>query len=179
LGGKVDLLLMRVMDLMLALPSLLLAVVIVSILGPDLWNGVIAIGLVNIPTFARIARSGVLSELEKEYVAADRVIGRRAHKILLFGIVPNMVGPLIVVVTLSFGSAVLDAAGLSFLGLGAQPPSPEWGALIAEGRNYVFHAPWLIWFPGIAILVTVVAFNLLGDSLRDLMAPDEDTSRPS
>lgn len=174
LGGKVDLLLMRLMDLMLALPSLLLAVVIVSILGPDLWNGVIAIGLVNIPSFARIARSGVLTELEKEYVAADRVIGRSSTKILLFGIVPNMIGPLIVVVTLSFGSAVLDAAGLSFLGLGAQPPSPEWGALIAEGRNYLFHAPWLIWFPGLAILVTVIVFNLLGDGLRDLMAPDED-----
>lgn len=168
LGGRFDLLVMRFVDLMLAFPSLLLAVVIVAILGPDLTNCVIAIGVVNIPTYARIARSSVLAEAQKEYVAAAKVIGTSFWSILFRGVTPNILGPLTVVISLSLGTAILDAAGLSFLGLGAQPPTPEWGALILEGKNYIFQAPWLIIFPGIAILLTVVAFNLLGDALRDV-----------
>ncbi len=168
LGGRFDLLMMRLVDLMLAFPSLLLAVVIVAILGPDLTNCVIAIGLVNIPTYARIARSSVLAEAQKEYVAAAKVMGQSFWAILFRGVTPNILGPLTVVISLSLGTAILDAAGLSFLGLGAQPPTPEWGALILEGKNYIFQAPWLIIFPGIAILLTVVAFNLLGDALREV-----------
>lgn len=170
-GGKIDALLMRIVDIMLAFPSLLLAVCIVAILGASLQNAVISIGIVTIPTYARVARASVMSEREKEYVLADIALGRTNFAIILKGILPNIVSPLLVVATLSFGGAVLDAAGLSFLGLGAQPPSPEWGALVTEGKKYIFQAWWLIFFPGLAILWTVVGFNLFGDALRDIFDP--------
>ncbi|MDD1418878.1 ABC transporter permease [Dolichospermum sp. ST_sed1] len=170
-GGKIDMLLMRTIDIMLAFPSLLLAVCIVAILGPSLENAVLAIGIVTIPTYARVSRASVLSEKEKEYVLADIALGRSHTAILMKGILPNIVSPLFILATLGFGGAVLDAAGLSFLGLGAQPPTPEWGALITEGKKYIFQAWWLIIFPGLAILLTVVGFNLFGDAIRDVFDP--------
>jgi ABC-type dipeptide/oligopeptide/nickel transport system permease subunit len=170
-GGKIDATIMRAVDLMLAFPSLLLAVCIVAILGASLQNAVISIGIVTIPTYARVARASVMAEKEREYVLADIALGRTNMAIIMKAIFPNILSPLLVVATLGFGGAVLDAAGLSFLGLGAQPPSPEWGALVTEGKNYIFQAWWLIFFPGFAILLTVVGFNLFGDALRDIFDP--------
>ena len=170
-GGIIDTLIMRVTDVMLAFPSILLAVCIVAILGPSLENAMIAIGIVAIPTYARVVRASVLSEKEKEYVTADIALGRKRGNILFKAILPNVFSPLLVIGTLSFAGAVLEAAGLSFIGLGAQPPVPEWGALLFEGKAYVFNAPWLIVFPGIAILFTVIGFNLFGDALRDVFDP--------
>ncbi len=170
-GGKIDSVVMRLIDLMLAFPSLLLAICIVAILGPSLVNAVIAIGLVSIPPFARLVRARVLGEREKDYVLADRAMGKSTFSIIFGSILQNIWGPLLVLITLGMGGAILDAAGLSFLGLGAQPPTPEWGALIAEGKNYVFQAYWLIFFPGLAIFVTVMAFNIFGDALRDYADP--------
>jgi ABC-type dipeptide/oligopeptide/nickel transport system permease subunit len=170
-GGKIDAAIMRTVDLMLAFPSLLLAVCIVAILGASLENAVISIGLVTIPTYARVARASVMVEKEREYVLADIALGRTNMAIMLKAIFPNILSPILVVATLGFGGAVLDAAGLSFLGLGAQPPSPEWGALVTEGKKYIFQAWWLILFPGFAILLTVVGFNLFGDALRDIFDP--------
>jgi ABC-type dipeptide/oligopeptide/nickel transport system permease subunit len=171
IGGMVDTLIMRVTDVMLAFPSILLAVCIVAILGPSLENAMIAIGIVAIPTYARVVRASVLAEKEKEYVTADIALGRKRVNILFKAILPNVFSPLLVIGTLSFAGAVLEAAGLSFIGLGAQPPVPEWGALLFEGKTYVFNAPWLIIFPGLAILFTVIGFNLLGDALRDVFDP--------
>jgi ABC-type dipeptide/oligopeptide/nickel transport system permease subunit len=170
-GGMVDIVVMRVIDVMLAFPSILLAVCIVAILGPSLENAMVAIGIVAIPTYARVVRASVLSEKEKEYVAADVALGRQRWKILFLAILPNIVSPILVLATLGFAGAVLEAAGLSFIGLGAQPPLPEWGALLFEGKTYVYNAPWLIVFPGLAILVTVLGFNLFGDALRDVLDP--------
>ena len=170
-GGLADTLIMRAIDLMLAFPSVLLAVCIVAILGPSLENAMIAIGIVAIPTYARVVRASVIAEKEREYVQADVALGRRGHRILFQAILPNVLGPLLVTATLNFASAVLEAAGLSFIGLGAQPPTPEWGALLFEGKAYVFNALWLIMFPGIAILLTVVGINLFGDALRDVLDP--------
>lgn len=170
-GGKIDTLIMRMIDVMLAFPSLLLAVCIVAILGPSLENAVIAIGIVTVPTYARVSRASMLSEKEKEYVLADVALGRKNSAIMIKGILPNIISPLFIIATLGFGGAVLDAAGLSFLGLGAQPPTPEWGALITEGKKYIFQAWWLIMFPGLAILMTVVGFNLFGDAIRDIFDP--------
>jgi ABC-type dipeptide/oligopeptide/nickel transport system permease subunit len=170
-GGLVDVLVMRLIDVMLAFPSILLAVSIVAILGPSLENAMVAIGLVAIPTYARVVRASVLAEREREYVTADVAMGRRSHHILFKAILPNVFSPLLVIMTLSFAGAVLEAAGLSFIGLGAQPPTPEWGALLFEGKTYVYNAPWLILFPGLAILVTVIGFNLFGDALRDVFDP--------
>jgi ABC-type dipeptide/oligopeptide/nickel transport system permease subunit len=170
-GGAVDVCIMRVIDVMLAFPSILLAVCIVAILGPSLENAMIAIGIVAIPTYARVVRASVLSEKEREYVLADIAMGRPKAKILFRAILPNVLSPLLVIATLSFAGAVLEAAGLSFIGLGAQPPTPEWGSLLFEGKSYVFNAPWLILFPGLAILFTVIGFNLFGDALRDVFDP--------
>ena len=170
-GGKVDTVLMRLVDVMFAFPAMLLAVVIVAIMGPSLENATIAVGIVQVPQFARIARGAVLSERERDYVLADRSIGRGHAAILFRGMLPNIFPALSVVVTLSFASAVLEAAGLSFLGLGAQPPIPEWGALIHEGKEYLYQAWWLIAFPGVAIFTAVLGFNLLGDALRDVLDP--------
>ena len=170
-GGLVDQAVMRIIDLMLAFPSVLLAVCIVAILGPSLENAMVAIGIVAIPTYARIVRASVLTEKEREYVTADVALGRSRRKILFSAILPNVVSPLLVTATLNFAGAVLDAAGLSFIGLGAQPPTPEWGALLFEGKAYVFNALWLILYPGFAILFTVIGINLFGDALRDVLDP--------
>ena len=170
-GGMTDTLIMRCIDVMMAFPSVLLAVCIVAILGPSLENAMIAIGVVAIPTYARVVRASVLSEKEKEYVQADIAMGRRQLPILFRAILPNVLSPLMVIATLNFAGAVLEAAGLSFIGLGAQPPTPEWGALLFEGRTYSFTSPWLMIFPGLAILFTVMGFNLFGDALRDVLDP--------
>jgi len=171
LGGWFDMLTMRVMDIMLAFPALLLAIAIVTILGPGLLNMLYAIGIVSIPAYARIVRSSVLSVKEQDYILAARCIGVPPTRILFRNVLPNCLTPLIVQGTLGIGTAILDAAGLSFLGLGAQPPKPEWGAMLGQGRFSVFTAPHIVLFPGLAIMLTVLGFNLLGDGLRDALDP--------
>ena len=169
--GKLDSIIMRVMDIILAFPYLLLAIVVVAYLGPSLQNSMMAIGITYIPRFARIVRGSVLEECGKDYVTAARAIGARDLRIIFLAILPNCLGPLIVQTTLSFASAILDAAALSFLGLGAQPPTPEWGAMIARIRSLILRASWVMTFPGIAILFAVLGFNLFGDGLRDALDP--------
>jgi ABC-type dipeptide/oligopeptide/nickel transport system permease subunit len=169
--GKLDSLIMRVMDIILAFPYLLLAIVVVAYLGPSLQNAMMAIGITYVPRFARIVRGSVLEECEKDYVVAARAIGAKNWRIIFLAILPNCLGPLIVQTTLSFASAILDAAALSFLGLGAQPPTPEWGAMIARSRALILRAPWVMTFPGITILMAVLGFNLFGDGLRDALDP--------
>jgi peptide/nickel transport system permease protein/dipeptide transport system permease protein len=169
--GWLDNLIMRFMDIVLAFPHILLAIVIVAYLGPGLRNAMIAIGIINIPRFARIVRASVIDEYEKDYVTAVRAVGARDGRIIFNAIFPNCLAPIIVQASLGFGAAILDAAGLSFLGLGAQPPTPEWGAMIAEGRAMILRAWWVMTFPGIAILLAVLGFNLLGDGLRDALDP--------
>jgi len=169
--GTLDSIIMRVMDIILAFPYLLLAIVVVAYLGPSLQNAMMAIGITYVPRFARIVRGSVLEECEKDYVTAARAIGARDLRIIFLTILPNCLGPLIVLTTLSFASAILDAAALSFLGLGAQPPTPEWGAMIARSRSLILRASWVMTFPGIAILLAVLGFNLFGDGLRDALDP--------
>jgi len=169
--GKVDSLIMRVMDMILAFPYLLLAIVVVAYLGPSLQNAMMAIAITYVPRFARIVRGSVLEECGKDYVMAARSIGAKDFRIIFLAILPNCMGPLIVQTTLSMASAILDAAALSFLGLGAQPPTPEWGAMIARSRGLILRASWVMTFPGIAILLAVLGFNLLGDGLRDALDP--------
>ncbi len=169
--GWVDTVIMRVMDVILAFPSLLLALVLVAILGPGLTNAMIAIALVLQPHFVRLTRASVMAEKEREYVTAARVVGAGPIRLMFKTILPNCLGPLIVQATLSFSSAILDAAALGFLGLGAQPPTPEWGTMLAEAREFVLRAWWVVTFPGLAILVTVLAINLVGDGLRDALDP--------
>jgi len=171
LGGWVDNAIMRVMDVLLAFPSLLLAIAIVSVLGPGLINALLAIGIVTIPAFARVMRASVLSVKETNFVAASKALGAGTVRILLVSVLPNAVTPLIVLGTLEVASAILSAAALSFLGLGAQPPTPEWGSMLSAERNQVFTAPHLVFFPGMAITLTVLGFNLLGDGLRDALDP--------
>lgn len=170
-GGWVDNLMMRLVDIMLAFPSVLLAIAITAVLGPELKNAMLAIGVVNIPAFARIVRSTVLSVKAMEYVEAARAIGATDVRIIFRHVLPNSMAPLIVQTTLSIGTAILDAAALSFLGLGAQPPTPEWGAMLSDGRSYLQKAPWVMFFPGMAIMLVVLGFNLLGDGLRDALDP--------
>ncbi|PIE46661.1 MAG: diguanylate cyclase [Gammaproteobacteria bacterium] len=170
-GGIIDLLIMRVVDIMLSIPAILLAIVIVAILGPDLFNAMIAIGIVAIPTFARIVRGSVLAEKEKEYVIASKTNGSSSLRLIFFVILPNCASPIIVQATMGFASAVLEAAGLSFLGLGAQPPTPEWGAMLSDSLQFITTAYWMIIFPGIAIFLTVMGFNLVGDGLMDVLDP--------
>jgi len=170
-GGWLDNVIMRFMDIILAFPGILLAIVIVAYLGPGLRNAMIAIGVISIPRFARIVRASVIEEYEKDYVLAARAVGARNRRIIFNSILPNCLAPIIVQASLGFGSAILDAAGLSFLGLGAQPPIPEWGAMIAMGRSMILRAWWVMTFPGIAILFGVLGFNLLGDGLRDALDP--------
>ena len=170
-GGWLDNVIMRIMDIILAFPGILLAIVIVAYLGPGLRNAMMAIGVISIPRFARIVRASVLEENEKDYVLAARAVGARNRRILFNTVLPNCMAPIIVQASLGFGSAILDAAGLSFLGLGAQPPIPEWGAMIAMGRSMILRAWWVMTFPGIAILLGVLGFNLLGDGLRDALDP--------
>lgn len=170
-GGWVDTVIMRIMDVILAFPSLLLALVLVAILGPGLTNAMIAIALVLQPHFARLTRGQVLAELPREYVMAARVAGAGRLRLMFRTILPNCLAPLIVQATLSFSNAILDAAALGFLGMGAQPPTPEWGTMLAEAREFILAAWWVVTFPGVAILVTVLAINLVGDGLRDALDP--------
>jgi len=171
LGGATDNVIMRFMDVLLAFPSLLLAIAIVTILGPGLQNALLAIGIVSIPAYARVARASVLTVREMEFVEASRALGGSTLYILFGRILPNSLTPLIVQGTLGIGTAILDAAALSFLGLGAQPPTPEWGTMLGAERNQVFTAPHLVFFPGLAIMLTVLSFNLLGDGMRDALDP--------
>lgn len=170
-GGWIDNLIMRIMDVLLAFPSLLLAIAITFVLGRGLTNTMMAIVIVSIPAYARVVRSTVLSAREMDYVQASNAIGATPARILFRQILPNVVSPLIVLGTLGIGTAIIDAAALSFLGLGAQPPTPEWGAMLGSERNQLFSAPHLVLFPGAAITFTVLAFNLLGDGLRDVLDP--------
>ena len=169
--GTLDNVIMRFMDILLSFPYILLAIVVVAYLGPSLRNAMIAIGITYVPRFARIVRGSVLEEGEKDYVLAAKSIGAKDWRIIFVNILPNCLGPLIVQTTLSFASAILDAAALSFLGLGAQPPTPEWGAMIASSRSLILRASWVMTSPGIAILLAVLGFNLLGDGLRDALDP--------
>lgn len=169
--GFLDNIIMRFMDILLAFPHILLAIVIMAYLGPGLTNAMIAIGIIYIPRFARIVRASVLEECEKDYVTASRSVGASDWRIIFVAILPNCLAPLIVQTTLGFASAILDAAALGFLGLGAQPPTPEWGAMIAMGRSHILRAWWVMTFPGIAILFAVLGFNLFGDGLRDALDP--------
>jgi peptide/nickel transport system permease protein len=170
-GGKLDNLLMRIMDVLLAFPSLLLAIAIVTVLGSGLLNAQLAIGIVAIPVYARIMRGSVISIRERDFVTASRALGESSFGLLSRRIIPNALTPLIVQGTLGIAAAVLDVAALSFLGLGAQPPQAEWGSMIGLARNTMFAAPHLVLFPGLALALTVLAFNLLGDGLRDALDP--------
>ncbi|HQJ51091.1 MAG TPA: ABC transporter permease, partial [Anaerolineae bacterium] len=170
-GTLVDNVIMRLMDILLAFPGLLLAIAVVSILGPGLMNMLYAIAFVSIPTYARIMRASVLSVKEQEFVLAARAVGVPTARILWREILPNAITPVLVAGTLGIATAILDAAGLSFLGLGARPPTPEWGSMLGEGRGSVFTAPHIVLFPGLAIMLNVLGFNLLGDGLRDALDP--------
>jgi ABC-type dipeptide/oligopeptide/nickel transport system permease subunit len=170
-GGWADNVIMRFMDVLLAFPALLLAIAIVTVLGPGLINVLLAISIVSIPSYARVVRASVLSIKEQDFVTADRALGVSPVRILFHRILPNALTPLIVRGTLGIATAILDAAALSFLGLGAQPPMAEWGSMLGAERNQVFTAPHLVFFPGIAITLTVLGFNLLGDGMRDALDP--------
>ena len=169
--GWIDTIIMRIMDIVLAFPSLLLALVLVAILGPGLINAMIAIAIVYQPHFARLTRASVMSELNREYVTSAKVAGARHLRLMFVTILPNCLAPLIVQATLGFSTAILDAAALGFLGMGAQPPTPEWGTMLAEAREFILRAWWVVTLPGLAILVTVLAVNLVGDGLRDALDP--------
>ncbi len=169
--GVFEALVMRAMDIMLSMPSLLLAVVVVAILGPGLFNAMLAISITYLPFLVRLTRAAAITELSKDYVVASRVSGAGLPRLMVITVLPNCMAPLIVQATLSFSNAILDAAALGFLGLGAQPPTPEWGTMLAEAREFVLRAWWVVTFPGLAILVTVLALNLLGDGLRDALDP--------
>ncbi|WEK03831.1 MAG: ABC transporter permease subunit [Candidatus Devosia phytovorans] len=169
--GWVDALIMRIMDIILAFPPILLALVLVTILGPGLFNAMIAIALVLQPHFARLVRAAVMAEKSREYVTAAKLSGAGHFRLMLVTILPNCLGPLIVQATLSFSNAILEAAALGFLGMGAQPPTPEWGTMLASAREFITKAPWVVTFPGLAILITVLAINLVGDGLRDALDP--------
>ena len=162
---------MRAMDMLLALPSLLLAIVIVTILGPSLINAMVAVAIVTLPNYVRLMRAAVLSEVNKDYVTASRVSGAGTLRLMFATVLPNCMAPLIVQATLGFSSAILDAAALGFLGLGAQPPTPEWGSMLSGSLAYMERAWWVVTLPGLAILITVLAFNLMGDGLRDALDP--------
>ena len=170
-GGVLDVAIMRTMDVLLVFPSLLLAIVVVAILGPGLTNAMLAVAVVLLPGYVRLARAAALGELAREYVVATRSAGAGVWRLMLLVVLPNCAAPLIVQATLGFSAAILDAAALGFLGLGAQPPTPEWGTMLADALQFYQRAWWLLAFPGIAILVTVMAFNLLGDGLRDALDP--------
>jgi len=162
---------MRVMDVLLAFPGLLLAIAIVAAIGPGLENVIIAVGVFSMPEFARLVRGSILSAKQQEFMLAARVVGARDVRLMTQHLLPNVLAPILVLATLRIATAILTAASLSFLGLGAQPPTPEWGAMLSDGREYLMLAPHVATFPGLAILVTVLGFNLLGDGLRDALDP--------
>lgn len=170
-GGRTDAVIMRLVDVLLAFPYLLLALIIVAALGPGLTNAMIAIGIVYTPQYARLIRGQVLAVRQTEYIEAARAVGLRPVRIMLRHVLPNSFSPILVMAILQAGSVVVETAGLSFLGLGAQPPSPDWGALLAEGQSYFLSAWWIATFPGLAIFTVVVGFNLLGDAFRDHFDP--------
>ncbi len=171
IGGWLDDIIMRSLDVLMAFPSLLLAIAIVAVLGPGLINALLAIAIVEIPIFARVVRASVVSVKELDFISASRALGASELRILFSRIMPNALTPLIVQGTLGIASAILSAAALSFLGLGAEFPTPEWGLMLGEERNSVFNAPHLVFYPGIAIMITVLSFNLIGDGLRDVLDP--------
>ncbi len=170
-GGWFDNIVMRFMDVILGFPSLLLAIAIVAVLGPGLRNALIAIAIVTMPGYARVMRAQVLAIKESDFVSASRALGASPSQLLIRRVIPNAMTPLVVLATLGVATAILEAAGLSFLGLGAQPPQAEWGSMLASERNQVFTAPHLVFFPGLAIMITVLGFNLMGDGLRDALDP--------
>jgi dipeptide transport system permease protein len=169
--GVLEVTIMRAMDIILTLPSLLLAIVIVAILGPGLVNAMLAVAIVVLPHYVRITRAAVIAETSRDYVTAARMTGAGHLRLMFSEVLPNCTAPLIVQASLGISTAILDAAALGFLGLGAQPPSPEWGTMLADAREFVLRAWWVVTFPGLAILITVLAFNLLGDGLRDALDP--------
>jgi len=169
--GVLEIAIMRLMDIVLTLPSLLLAIVIVAILGPGLVNAMLAVAIVVLPHYVRITRAAVIAEVSRDYVTAARVSGAGTLRLMFREVLPNCAAPLIVQASLGISTAILDAAALGFLGLGAQPPSPEWGTMLADAREFVLRAWWVVTFPGLAILMAVLAFNLLGDGLRDALDP--------
>ncbi len=170
-GSVADNIIMRLMDIMLAFPTILLALVIVVIIGPGLFNAMLAVGIVSIPTYARITRATVLGEKGREYVLAARSLGIGSVRILWRHVIPNTLSPIIVAASLGIATAILDAAGLGFLGLGAQPPTPEWGLMLSRNKSHIFTSPWMVFFPGVSIMFLVLGFNLLGDGLRDALDP--------
>ncbi|AJK86406.1 ABC transporter permease [Lysinibacillus fusiformis] len=170
-GKWIDTIISRIFDIMLAFPSMLLAIAVVSVLGPSLQNALIAIAIINVPNFGRLIRSKVLSVKEEEYIVAAKAIGMRDSRILFSHILPNSITPIIVQGTLAIATAIIEAAALGFLGLGAQAPAPEWGKMLADARKFLLNAPWTMIFPGIAIMLTVLGFNLMGDGLRDALDP--------
>lgn len=169
--GLVDTVIMRLMDIILAFPALLLALVLVAALGPSLWNAMIAIAITLQPHYVRLTRGAVLTERTKDYVTATRVAGAGPLRLMFLTILPNVTAPLIVQAALSFSDAILNAAALGFLGMGAQPPTPEWGTMLAEAREFILSAWWVVTLPGVAILLVVLAINLVGDGLRDALDP--------
>lgn len=172
-GGWVDTVIMRLMDILLAFPAILLAIAIVAVRGPGLTNTILAVAVVGIPGYARVVRSVVLSLRERDYVDAARMVGVSNTRIMFGHILPNSLTPIIVQMTLGVGGAIVFSAALGFLGLGVQPPTPEWGAMIADGLPFLNQAPYLVFYPGMAIMVTVLAFNLFGDGLRDALDPQQ------
>ena len=170
-GGWIDTVISRCFDIILAFPSIMLSIAIVTILGLGLTNALIAVAIVGVPTYGRLIRSRVISVSQEEYIASARVIGMSRSRILLRYVLPNSIAPVIVQATLGFGSAIISAASLGFLGLGAQPPAPEWGAMISQSRQYLLTNYWTVLYPGLAIMLTVLGFNMLGDGLRDALDP--------
>lgn len=170
-GRWIDTIISRIFDILLAFPSILLAIAIVAVLGPSLQNALLAIAIINVPNFGRLIRSKVLSVKEEEYIVAAKAIGMRDSRILFSHILPNSMTPIIVQGTLAIATAIIEAAALGFLGLGAQAPAPEWGKMLADSRIYLLKAPWTMIFPGLAIMLTVLGFNLMGDGLRDALDP--------
>ncbi|NRA85984.1 MAG: ABC transporter permease subunit [Rhizobiales bacterium] len=169
--GFIDNMIMRAMDIILAFPALLMALALVAILGPSLENAMIAIAIVYIPHFVRLTRAQAMSELGKDYVSSSKTMGASKARLMFINVLPNCMAPLIVQATMSFSSAILDAAALGFLGMGAQPPTPEWGTMLADSRQYILSDPWLMTIPGLFILVTVLSINLIGDGMRDGLDP--------
>ncbi|MGE7692409.1 ABC transporter permease [Lysinibacillus sp. NPDC097214] len=170
-GRWIDTIISRMFDILLAFPSILLAIAVVAVLGPSLQNALIAIAIINVPNFGRLIRSKVLSVKEEEYIVAAKAIGMRDSRILFSHILPNSMTPIIVQGTLAIATAIIEAAALGFLGLGAQAPAPEWGKMLADARIFLLKAPWTMIFPGLAIMLTVLGFNLMGDGLRDALDP--------
>jgi len=171
LGQALDVTITRLMDLIMAVPSLVLAILVVAVLGPSLPNTIIAVTVVYLPRYVRLVRASALAELEKDYVIAARVAGVRPLRLMLRTVLPNCLSPLIVQAALGVSDAILEAAALGFLGLGAQPPTAEWGTMLADAREFIRSNPWLVTLPGLAILITVVSINLAGDGLRDALDP--------